>query len=102
MLPEIVEPDFVIELDTITPRYAGMLFGGPELFPGFVVHAPPWAGGFVLVESTKPLKLAVAVLVQSSSSGPSVPELALWVWCSGGLLFQPCPVSYSGPKGRPI
>jgi hypothetical protein len=57
VLPAIVEPDLVIELDTITAMYAGTLLGGPELFPGSLVHAPPQVGGFVLVESAKPLKL---------------------------------------------
>lgn len=57
MLPDIVEPDFFIELDAITVMYDGTLLGGPELFPGSLVHTPPQVGGFVLVESAKPLKL---------------------------------------------
>src|SRR3989442_15991149 len=57
-LPEIAEPDCVIELDTITAMYAGMVAGGPELLAGRVVHVPPGIGGFVLVASAKPLKLA--------------------------------------------
>ena len=57
MLPVIVEPDSVIELDTITAINEGTLFGGPELFPGSVVHMPPRLGGCVLVEFAKPLKL---------------------------------------------
>jgi hypothetical protein len=57
MLPEIVEPDFVMELDAITARYDGTLLGGPELLAGSLVQVPPWAGGFVLVEFANPLKL---------------------------------------------
>ena len=36
---------------------SGTLFGGPELFPGSLVHVPPQFGGFGLVELPKPLKL---------------------------------------------
>ena len=60
MLPEIVGPDFVIELATMTVMYVGTLLGGPELLPELLVHVPPQFGGFGLVEFAKPLKLAGA------------------------------------------
>ena len=43
MLPDSVEPDWVIWLATITTRYPGMVAGGPELLPGSDVHVcqPP-------------------------------------------------------------
>lgn len=44
-LPEIVEPDLVIELDAITTMYCGTVAGGPELFPGWLVHRSPQLGG---------------------------------------------------------
>jgi hypothetical protein len=57
MLPEIVEPDFVIELAAITVISCGTLSGGEQLFPGRLDHVPPQAGGFVFVVLAKPLKL---------------------------------------------
>ena len=69
MLPAIVEPDFVIELATITVMEGPILLGGWELFPGLVVHVPPQAGGFILVESAKPLNAAGA--------GPPLREFCL-------------------------
>ena len=56
-LPEIVAPDFVIELLTITEINAGTLLGGPQLLPGLLVQAPPHIAGFGLVELANPLKL---------------------------------------------
>lgn len=56
MLPEIVGPDFVMELLTITVINEGTLAGGPELLPGLLVHAPPQIAGLGLVELVKPLK----------------------------------------------
>ena len=53
----MVEPDLLIELETITAMYSGTLLGGPELLPGSLVHVPPQLGGWVLVESAKPMKL---------------------------------------------
>ena len=53
----MVEPDFVIELDTMTEIYDGTVFGGPELFPGSLFQLPPQVGGFVLGELANPLKL---------------------------------------------
>jgi hypothetical protein len=61
MSPLSVDPDFVIELETITVMSAGMVSGGCPLFPGSLVHVPPQAGGFGFVQLTKPLKLAGAV-----------------------------------------
>jgi hypothetical protein len=60
VLPAIVGPDFVIELDAITAMYDGMLAGGPELLPGSLVQAPPQLGKPVVADSAKPLKLAGA------------------------------------------
>jgi len=45
--PEIVGPDFVIWLETITAMYAGTLLGGGVLLPGRVVQVPPQAVGIV-------------------------------------------------------
>ena len=55
VLPEIVEPDFVDELVTITAMYGGSgPAGGGELLPGSVLQVEPHAGvaGFL----AKPLK----------------------------------------------
>src|SRR5258708_24383739 len=58
--PEIVEPDLVIELETITPMKAGRgPAGGGVLLPGSVLQPVPQLG--VLGLSAKPLKLAGAV-----------------------------------------
>ena len=56
MLPEIIDPVLVIELDTMTVIWAGTLFGGPELFPGSLRQVPPQLAGFVLGKFAKPLK----------------------------------------------
>ena len=69
MLPAIVEPDLFIELATITVMYAGTLLGGPELLPGSLFHVPPQAGGVVLVEFAKPLKV--------EGAGPPLSEFEL-------------------------
>ena len=61
MLPVIVEPDCVMELAAITVMKGGRLLGGPELLPVALVHVPPQATGFGLVELAKPLKLWGAV-----------------------------------------
>jgi hypothetical protein len=57
VLPAIVEPDLVIELDAMTAMNVGTLQGGPELLPGSLVQVPPQVGGNVLVEFANPLKL---------------------------------------------
>jgi hypothetical protein len=56
-LPAIVEPDVVIELDAMTAMYCGTVAGGPELFPGGLVHGSPQFGGLFGVSLAKPLKL---------------------------------------------
>src|ERR1044071_3237269 len=61
MLPEIVEPDCVMELAAITVMRGGRLLGGPELLPGLLVHVPPQSAGFGSVDWAKPLKLLGAV-----------------------------------------
>ena len=61
MSPLSIEPDFVIELETITVMSAGTVAGGCELLPGSLCHVPPQVGGFGFVQLTKPLKLAGAV-----------------------------------------
>jgi hypothetical protein len=60
VLPAIAEPDFVIELDTMTAMYGEMLAGGPELLPGSLTQALPQPGKLVVADSAKPLKLAGA------------------------------------------
>jgi hypothetical protein len=60
-LPEIVEPDLLIALETTTPINAGSVFGGFELLPGPVVHVSPHTGGLVLTAEAKPLKLGGAL-----------------------------------------
>ena len=67
MFPMIVDPDFVVELVTMTEINDGMLLGGPELLPGLLVQTPPQRGGFGLVELAKPLKL--------EGAGPPLSEL---------------------------
>lgn len=69
MFPEMLGPDFVIELATITVINGGTLLGGCALLPGELVHAPPQTGGFGLVEPAKPLKLLGA--------GPPLNEFSL-------------------------
>ena len=61
MLPEIVEPDWVMELAAITVMNGGRVLGGPELLPVELVHVPPHEAGFGLMELAKPLKLWGAV-----------------------------------------
>ena len=56
VLPEMVEPDLVIELATMTVMYDGTLAGGGGLLPVVVVQLPPQAGGLGLVELANPLK----------------------------------------------
>jgi hypothetical protein len=48
MLPAIVELDFVIELETSTAMYSGILAGGPALLPGSLVHVSPQLVGLLL------------------------------------------------------
>ena len=55
MSPAIVEPVFVILLETMTAITDGIVAGGPELFPGRLVHVPPHVSMVVLL--SKPLKL---------------------------------------------
>ena len=55
MLPETVDPDFVIELATITLMVDGRAAGGLEV-PIPLVHVPPQNGGLGAVFSAKPLK----------------------------------------------
>lgn len=59
----------VIELDTITAMYDGMVSGGPELSPGSLVQAPPQLGRFVPTDSAKPSKL--------DGAGPPLSEFNL-------------------------
>src|SRR5579862_1842918 len=56
MLPEIVLPDFVTWLVTITAISPGTLAGGGVLLPGSVVQVLPQVGA--VLPSSKPLKLA--------------------------------------------
>ncbi len=56
MLPEMTDPCFVIELDTITLMVDGSVAGGPELPPAPLVHVPPQIAGSGVVFSAKPLK----------------------------------------------
>ena len=52
----MTDPDFVIELDAITVMKDGTLLGGPELFPGSLLHTPPQFGTAPPIELAKPLK----------------------------------------------
>ena len=59
-MPEIVDPDFEIELETITAMKSGSgPAGGGELLPGAAVQFVPHAGA-VLGSFSKPLKAAGA------------------------------------------
>ena len=51
----MVEPDFVIALDTITAIYVGTAAGGFELLPGSVVHDAPVDAGVVELRLANPL-----------------------------------------------
>jgi hypothetical protein len=59
-LPATVDPDFVVELVTMTGINDGTALGGPELLPGLLVQAPPQLAGFGLVALAKPLKFVGA------------------------------------------
>jgi hypothetical protein len=58
--PEIVDPDWVMLLETTTPMKGGIVSGGFELLPGLLVQVSPQAGGLVLTSEAKPLKLSGA------------------------------------------
>src|SRR5204863_534810 len=76
----ITEPDWVTELDAITVINCGMLLGGPELLPGLLVHVPPQAGGFVLVEFAKPLKLrGASSLLSEFNRAHCAPQNVTWL-----------------------
>jgi len=66
MLPDMVEPDLLIELESITAIKVGTVAGGAELLRS-VAHVPPQVGGVVLVIPAKPLNAAGA--------GPPLSEL---------------------------
>ena len=50
----MADPDCVTELDAMTVMKAGTLPGGPELFPGSLIHTPPQFGAVPPVELAKP------------------------------------------------
>jgi hypothetical protein len=56
LLPLMMDPDFVIELDAITVIKVGTLAGGPEPFPGSLLQTPPQGGVVPPIELAKPLK----------------------------------------------
>ena len=60
VFPATEGPDLPIELDTMTAMYCGTDAGGFELLPGRVDQLLSHDGGFVVVVSAKPLKLAGA------------------------------------------
>jgi hypothetical protein len=43
MLPDSVDPDWVMALDTTTTMLTGIVDGGLELFPGLEVQVAPQA-----------------------------------------------------------
>lgn len=49
----MVEPDFVIALETMTAMFVGMVAGGFELLPGRLIQVLPHAGN--AVPSSNPL-----------------------------------------------
>jgi hypothetical protein len=51
MLPEMTDPDLVIELATMTLMVEGTVDGGLELLPGLVLHVPPQFAGLGVVTS---------------------------------------------------
>ena len=51
MLPEMTEPDRVIELATMTLIVDGTVGGGLELLPGRVLHVPLQFAGLGVVAS---------------------------------------------------
>ncbi len=55
VFPEIVGPDLITVLVTITAIYDGTLVGDPELLPGSVVQVFPQEGGVVLSVFANPL-----------------------------------------------
>ena len=80
MLPEIVPPDCVIELAAITVMNGGTLLGGVELLPVPLVHVPPQAAGFGLVELAKPLKLWGAVPpLREFTEAQCAPQNVTWL-----------------------
>jgi len=59
--PAIFEPVWVMEAAAIAVIILGMALGGPELFPGLLIHVPPHSIGFGVVDRANPLKLLGAV-----------------------------------------
>ena len=93
--PEIVGPDLVIELETITPMNAGRgPAGGGALLPGSVLQ-PVWHAGAVGLRA-KPLKAAGAA--------PPVRELSFHHWAPQkviGVVFALflSPITNAPPPG---
>ena len=55
MVPEIVVPFFVTEVEMTVPIYVGMESTGGELLPGELVQRPPQTGGLENSESANPM-----------------------------------------------
>lgn len=72
VLPEIVGPDWLMELDAITAMNSGTERGGLELVPGSVVQVSPHRGVLLGVVLAKPVKLAGA--------GPPLSEFGCDHW----------------------
>jgi hypothetical protein len=68
----MTDPDFAIELATITLMVDGSVAGGPELLPAPLVHVPPQSAGSGVVVSAKPLKI--------EGAGPPLSLLDLAHW----------------------
>ena len=60
VFPEIVRPDLLTVLVTITAIYDGTFVGDPELLPGSVVQVFPQEGGVMLSVVANPLSAAGA------------------------------------------
>jgi hypothetical protein len=81
MLPEIVEPDLLIELAAITVMVLGTEFGGGALLPGSVFHVPGQEAGLGVVKRAKPLKVFGAA--------PPLRVLAFDHWAPQNVTFFP-------------
>src|SRR5579872_6139086 len=94
--PEMVEPDFVIELATITPMYEGSgPPGGDALLLGPVVQLVPHTGGTAL--SSNPLN--------DDGVGPPLRVLSFDHWAPQNvtavpLALLPSPITKPPPGGK--
>ena len=92
IVPEIVDPDLEIELETITAMKAGTVPGGPALLPGPVDQRVPQVAG-TLGLFAKPLKL--------SGADPPLSEFSFAHWAPQNVTCEPTPADWSPTTKAP-